>query len=239
MFVRLLSDFECFCFVTIALFLVWVRFCFVCVRVCMCVCVYVCLCVRELCLCCICFCVHAIILVCACVWEREGVYVYRGLPSAPSRLGGWVGKTRREIFRLSGTPHRAFAIRCCVNVPKRRRSRCMQLRGVTQDHALNFSVCHCVCGRNSIRTRFVLVYLCIPFSLCARVNLTHFELSSVCVCIVRASTHQHTYIRTHAHLCVNLWLFLCVRVFLCMCVCVYVCICVCMYMYALTHISVI
>ena len=56
-----------------------------------------------------------------------------------------------------------FEIRCCVNVPKRRGSRCLQRRGVTQDHALNFSMCRCVCGRNSIRTRCVraLVYPCI------------------------------------------------------------------------------
>ena len=89
-------------------------------------------------------------------------------------------------------------------------SLCLQQRGVTQDHAFHFSVC----ARNSIRTRYVrvLVFLCITFSLCAPVNLKLFELSSVCACIIRTSTHQHTYIRTHTHASVNVCLFLCVRV---------------------------
>jgi len=79
-------------------------------------------------------------------------------------------------------------------------------------------------------TRYVrvLVYLCVNFSLCARVNLTHFELGIVCACIVRTSTHQHTYVRTHAHVCVSLFLLLCVSVFLYMSVCVYVCMYVCL-----------
>ena len=104
-------------------------------------------------------------------------------------------------------------------------SLCLQQRGVTQDHAFHFSMCPCVCGRNSIRTRYVrvLVYLCITFSLCAPVNLKHFELSSVCAFIVRTSTHQHTYIRTHTHASVNVYLFLCVLFLLCMSVCVSVC----------------
>jgi len=126
------------------------------------------------------------------------------------KSSGWVageGKSKcqflgREMLNLFLSAPLIVRLRFdVVNVPKRRGPWCLQQRGVIQDHVFEFSVCRCVCGRNSVRARYVtvLVYLCITFSLCERVNLTLFELSSVCACIVRTSTHQHTYVRTYAH----------------------------------------
>ena len=101
-------------------------------------------------------------------------------------------------------------------LPKRRGSRCcahkFAMREVTHDDTFNFSVCRFVIGRNSIKTRYfrVFVYLFFTLALCVRVNLAQFELSSVCACIVRKSTHKRTYVHTQSHVCVHLYASLCV-----------------------------